>query len=241
MLGYVQLVNIKFGGGVRMIIELPKNFYKTCGDRGFAQVRDGTLEIHGDFSFNYEKLMIELTYEMKGRTKCYYCGKEIAPEKVTIDHLFPRDFGGITIPNNLEPACEECNEKKSNLNYAEFQIWKGLEEASSQKIFYKETIKRKRKKKCDTNNLYGFDLPKGWVTYVPLEVIKKVTSIDTRGSKQYNKMINFYDLYKKLPRVAIISANNILLIGETVYAVAKKRELDKVPAIILENVMWFKK
>lgn len=224
-----------------MIIELPENFYKTYGDRGFAQVRDRTLEIHGDFSFNYEELMIDLAYKMKGRTKCYYCGKEIKPENVTIDHLYPRDFGGITIPNNLEPTCSGCNSKKSNLNKIEFQIWRNLKEDKEKRKFYKETIKRKREKKSNPNDLYGFDLPKEWVKYIPIDQIKKVTPVKMNGSKRYNKMMHFVDLYGKLPRVITLSSNNVLIFGETAYAVAQKRELEKVPAIILENVMWFEK
>lgn len=221
-----------------MIIELPKEYYKAYS-RGYVEVRNQMLELHGDFSFNYEDVMIDLAYAIKGRTKCYYCGKAILPDKVTIDHLFPRNFGGITITSNLEPTCKECNNNKSNLNQAEFKVWRTIKSENMRKSFYQETIKRKRARKRDPDNPYGFDLPREGVTYVPFDTIEKVTSIDPKGSKRYNKMMNFINLYGKLPRTVTLSLNGILLNGETLYAVAKKRRVEKVPAIILENVMWF--
>lgn len=35
--------------------------------------------------------------------------------KLTKDHLVPRSRGGTTTPENIVPACEECNQKKANL------------------------------------------------------------------------------------------------------------------------------
>lgn len=220
-----------------MIIELPEKYYKAFNG-GYAQVRNGILEIHGNFSFRYEDIMIDLAYKIYGQTRCYYCGATVESDKITIDHLFPRNFGGITVPNNLRPACSKCNSEKTNMNQEEFQIWRTIIK-NERKSFYKKIIKEKRERKCDTNNQYGFDLPKEWVTYVPFNIIEKVTETNAKGSKRYNRMINFVNLYQKLPRTVTLSSNNILLNGETLYAVAGKRNIKQVPAVILENVVWF--
>ena len=48
-------------------------------------------------------------------THCYLCGRilvfsqEDTNAKFTLDHLWPRDFGGDSIEENLLPACKECN------------------------------------------------------------------------------------------------------------------------------------
>ena len=52
---------------------------------------------------------------------CYLCGAQMnfissnAKRSFTIDHIWPRDFGGDSIIENLMPACKECNnEHKRN-------------------------------------------------------------------------------------------------------------------------------
>lgn len=221
-----------------MIIELPEKYYKAFNG-GYVQVRNDILEIHGYFTCKYESIMIDLAYQIHGHTRCNYCGKTVEPNKITIDHLFSRNFGGITVTSNLRPTCQKCNSDKANMNQAEFQVWKTIKSKNERKKFYKGVIEEKLKRKRDPNNPYGFDLPKQWVTYVPIDVIEKVNNINVKGSKRYNRMMNFVNLYGKLPRTVTLSLNNILLNGETLYAVAQKRNIERVPAVILENVMWF--
>jgi len=48
--------------------------------------------------------------------RCYYCGREVAPEELTMDHVVPLARGGLSSKNNLVPCCKECNnDKKSRL------------------------------------------------------------------------------------------------------------------------------
>lgn len=223
-----------------MIIELPREFSKTYR-KGYATIRKGILELHGNFGYDFEKIMVDLAYEIKGRTRCYYCHNQVDEEKITIDHLYPRHFGGITVTNNLEPACTNCNSKKTNMNQYEFQVWRTIKEKADKKEFFKECIQRKRSKKCDPKEMKGFDLPKEWVTYVPFNTIQKVTNMDQRGTRRYIRMTRFVKKYKKLPRPMTISANNVLLNGETAYVVAKEFKIENIPVVILENVLWFEK
>jgi 5-methylcytosine-specific restriction endonuclease McrA len=43
---------------------------------------------------------------------CAYCGDE--PNFLTIDHIVPRSQGGTNDPDNLLPACKNCNESKGS-------------------------------------------------------------------------------------------------------------------------------
>jgi len=46
---------------------------------------------------------------------CYYCGRHVDPEKLTMDHIVPLIRGGKSTKGNLVPACKDCNNKKRYL------------------------------------------------------------------------------------------------------------------------------
>ncbi len=46
---------------------------------------------------------------------CYYCGRNVGREGLTMDHLVPLSKGGKSKKGNLVPACKECNNKKKYL------------------------------------------------------------------------------------------------------------------------------
>lgn len=46
--------------------------------------------------------------------KCYYCGREILPGELTMDHLVPVIRGGKSARNNLVTACKDCNNRKKH-------------------------------------------------------------------------------------------------------------------------------
>lgn len=43
---------------------------------------------------------------------CFECGKR---RKLTLDHIEPQSRGGTWLTTNLQPFCEECQQKKANL------------------------------------------------------------------------------------------------------------------------------
>jgi len=45
---------------------------------------------------------------------CYYCGSEIPPRELTMDHIVPIIRGGKSAKNNIVTACKECNNKKKH-------------------------------------------------------------------------------------------------------------------------------
>lgn len=46
---------------------------------------------------------------------CYYCGKDVPPGELTMDHVIPIIRGGKSTKNNIVTACKDCNNKKKHL------------------------------------------------------------------------------------------------------------------------------
>ncbi|MBW2451483.1 MAG: HNH endonuclease [Deltaproteobacteria bacterium] len=49
----------------------------------------------------------------KGR--CHYCGTQVPPSALTLDHVVPLVRGGRTSKGNCVPACKSCNHRKQSL------------------------------------------------------------------------------------------------------------------------------
>jgi len=47
--------------------------------------------------------------------ECYYCGRRVAPQDLTMDHIVPVVRGGRSTRGNVAPACKECNSRKKYL------------------------------------------------------------------------------------------------------------------------------
>lgn len=52
---------------------------------------------------------------------CWYCGKNIQEETMTIDHIVPICAGGDNRNENLVPACDKCNRAKGRLSTEGFR------------------------------------------------------------------------------------------------------------------------
>ena len=50
----------------------------------------------------------------RDRYNCQYCGTTCKTSDLTIDHVRPRDMGGITSWENCVACCYDCNNKKAN-------------------------------------------------------------------------------------------------------------------------------
>ena len=46
--------------------------------------------------------------------KCMYCGRELRPNSMTVDHVIPVSRGGRRVWENVVAACKPCNGKKDN-------------------------------------------------------------------------------------------------------------------------------
>lgn len=47
--------------------------------------------------------------------ECYYCGRAVPRDELTMDHIVPVARGGKSTKGNVVPACKECNNKKKQL------------------------------------------------------------------------------------------------------------------------------
>lgn len=45
---------------------------------------------------------------------CQYCGRRYPEEELNLDHVVPRDRGGVTTWENIVTACIRCNARKGN-------------------------------------------------------------------------------------------------------------------------------
>lgn len=207
-----------------MIMKLPNKF----NIRG-VEVKDSILKIYKRDRF--EDLMYELTYATKHCWKCVYCGKKLNKKNRTLDHGYPRDAGGISITNNLYPSCANCNSQKSNLTQEEF--WEYTQMTKKEKKRYIKEIEQEREK---MRRKTGFKLPKKWVEYLPIGLIKYEDPSQYCRGKKYCRIVEFYYKYKKIPKPIIVDKNYNLLDGYNVIVFSREFGIKKIPTIVLENV-----
>ena len=209
-----------------MKIPLPTEYsYKDIAD-----VENGILHIHRIQSFT--RLMYDLTYALIDVKECYYCSKPLTQEQSTLDHKYPVDLGGPTIPNNLCTSCRNCNSLKSNLTAEEFKYYLFLPKEERSTFLKKAKNNRHLIKK-----LYSPILPDTWISYENIEKIFSYRSLDnTVVGKSYKKVERNYKKYGHLYRPIIVDKNFKLLDGFNTLVFAKKHSIVEVPTIILENV-----
>ncbi len=44
--------------------------------------------------------------------RCHYCGRQVDPAELTLDHIVPLARGGRSTKANCVPCCKECNTLK---------------------------------------------------------------------------------------------------------------------------------
>lgn len=52
---------------------------------------------------------------LRDRGRCQYCGRQVASDAFTYDHVLPRCRGGLTSWQNIVVACLPCNQYKADL------------------------------------------------------------------------------------------------------------------------------
>ncbi|MFP3980546.1 MAG: HNH endonuclease [Desulfobacterales bacterium] len=43
---------------------------------------------------------------------CHYCGRQVPPGELTMDHIVPIARGGKSTRGNVVPSCKDCNTRK---------------------------------------------------------------------------------------------------------------------------------
>lgn len=209
-----------------MKISLPKNY--TYED--VAEVKEGILYIHKLGKF--EDLMYDLTYAIKDSSKCYYCSKPLSRDKSTLDHMFPRDLGGPTLPDNLCISCTNCNNAKSNMTEEQFLLCMSLLESQKEEFVRDIGLQNHIFKKW-----YSPVLPKEWISQEPVEKIIVYFFIGQGiNGKSYKKVEKNYKKFGRIVRPIIVDRNFKLLDGFNVLLFAKNNSILVLPTIILDNV-----
>lgn len=218
-----------------MIIKLPRNFYYTTNETNYAYVSNGILYIHGKIAF--ENLMYNLTYSLLGYKRCKYCGKILLPSERTLDHIYPRSWGGVSIPNNLIPCCQECNQSKADMTPTQFNRWRKLETEIERKQFYKKCHKENSKYIAKGK----FILPREWLTkYDTTELIEEI-NFGCLQKFKIEKVKEYYEKNHQYNHPIIVSSDGWLLKGLHILYYAKQINDLIVPAIVLENVVVIRK
>ncbi len=57
----------------------------------------------------------------RARGVCYYCGRKVGPDQLTMDHIVPLSRGGRSVKANIVACCKDCNTKKKYLLPMEWQ------------------------------------------------------------------------------------------------------------------------
>ena len=214
-----------------MIIDLPTKFYyEKDGSKAFV---DNKI-LYCENNVSFERLMYHTTYELRGKSTCYYCGCELNEENRTLDHMYPRDFGGVSITNNLVPCCTNCNQKKNNLTLNEYFYYMNVQDAKKRKQYKSELLHRHEEYRYEK----GFYLPDNWYEYTSDRIYAEILLTEEyKHGKRYNFIREFYTKYGHLPRPVVKSANNRLLDGFLVLLFAKENQIEQIPCMKLQNVI----
>lgn len=218
-----------------MKIQLPDHFfYSNKSQRGTAYVKDGVLYID---SVSFEAVMRTITYVLKGYDTCHYCGQELTNKNRSLDHMYPRRWGGVSIPENLIPSCKNCNCDKKDMTYEQFMQYRRFKTPERRIEYYEQ---------CETENTRilkraKFVVEREWITVYPIrELVKKIAfnELEKRKSK---KILTYYRNWGQYPHPVILSSNGRVLKGNHILYHAKKINRKSVIAIVLENVVLLDK
>lgn len=213
-----------------MNIRLPEKFVYTS-PTGRAYVDRGILYVEGNV--NYEQLIYEIVYELKGRTRCCYCGEILSPKTRTIDHMYPRSWGGISIPENLLPCCQKCNLEKRDMTYKQFQDWRKIKSSKEQDEFFNKCISEN----YEFTKEGRFLLPSKWISIYDVSEIAKYISFKYLDKDKYKKLEKFFDKTHRYKNPIIVSANGWLFKGKHILKHAKLHNKRRIPAVVLDNVI----
>lgn len=53
--------------------------------------------------------------------ECAYCGRQLNPRTLVIDHYIPWSRGGSSNPGNLRASCRSCNREKYDMTGDEYE------------------------------------------------------------------------------------------------------------------------
>jgi len=219
-----------------MKIRLPQSFiYSNRTKNISAYVKNDILYVSGYISF--EDLMYTITYMVKGYDKCYYCGCELTDKNRTLDHMYPRRWGGISIPENLIPSCKNCNRDKMDMSYDQFMRYRKLRTKSDKEKFYEECLQANFK----VRRRARFVLNSNWLSVYDIRELLKYMKFDQLEKTKSNNLAAYYRNWGQYTHPIIVSSNGWVFKGKHILHHAKKIKRKSVMAIVLDNVVVLNK
>ena len=215
-----------------MKIQLPETFiYTSRSKKASAYVKDGILYVKGYISI--EDLMYTITYVVKGYDKCYYCGCELTDKNRTLDHIYPRRWGGVSIPENLVPSCKNCNTDKMDMSYDQFMQYRKIKTKKGKDEFYNKCLQanlkvRKRAK---------FVLNSNWLSVYDIRELLKYMKFDRLEETKSKNLAAYYRNWGQYTHPIIVSSNGWVFKGRHILHHAKQIKRKSVIAIVLDNVV----
>jgi len=226
--------------------------YDCVLEDGVAEIKNKKLYLYKNGVF--KDMMYKLTYMIFGSDECYYCHRKLYTnqtehyenklyfQRISMDHLIPKDFGGPTITNNLRPACTECNTKKGNMFEDEYyEYLKVLQRTANrgkkgrmEKRLFRENIQLTQRLRR-----YGDIpcLPEEWISKEEVKCILVNYWIGQKKGGSYGQMVEAVKKYNHLVNPITITANSVLVDGFNANLVAIDYEI--VPYILkLDNVIY---
>lgn len=214
-----------------MIIRLPENyFYAARGPNDYAYVAENTLYIEG--FVNYEHLMYNLAYTLNGYGRCHYCGCILTRSNRTLDHIHPRSWGGVSLPDNLVPSCKNCNNEKTDMTPEQYERFLKIPSVAKQNAFYQQCVKENEK----FMKTKKFLLPEDWVTMYDASQLIECLSFKFLEMNKMEKLEAYYKRVGQYTHPIVVSSNGWLFKGKHILYHARKIHRPVVPAIVLENV-----
>ena len=219
-----------------MKIRLPQSFiYSNRTKNISAYVKNDILYVSGYISF--EDLMYTITYMVKGYDKCYYCECELTDKNRTLDHMYPRRWGGISIPENLVPSCKNCNQDKKDMSYDQFMRYRRLKTKSDKEKFYEECLQANFK----VRRRARFVLNSNWLSVYDIRELLKYMKFDQLEKTKSNNLAAYYRNWGQYTHPIIVSSNGWVFKGRHILHHAKRIKRKSVMAIVLDNVVVLNK
>ena len=219
-----------------MTIKLPlENLPNTINIRGLSLDRKNKKLIFNSSigSFKYGRIIRLLTrkVELDGNIHCSCCGKVLKNNEIFYNRIYPREVGGIKIPQNMLITCSKCNKNKGNMTKFEYLEYINSNEKQ------KKVIKQKVKKSMEFyRKERAYKIPKTWIEYININTTELKTKLLKINNKKMLYEKEFYEKYEYFITPIIINTQNYILNGVEKYKIAQKEKLDNIPVIIIENI-----
>lgn len=95
--------------------EIVENYDRTIRSPSAAMNVPAVIRLRRFVKVSHTRTKVKFsrkTLFRRDRHQCQYCGTEMSPVDLTLDHIVPVCQGGATTWENLVTACKPCNYKK---------------------------------------------------------------------------------------------------------------------------------